>query len=176
MHTLKHLIHLAIATASTISLSAQDVLPAEVAAARTRYEADLDASAKPIRQRYVSQLEAFKRSAMLRNDLKTAAAIDTEMKRVDPQTATVAGRDLRRQLRGTSWQWNARLILRFDGDTATAGIWTTDVKYSGDQAILTLRPPASLAGKKAIFNFDQQIQIGSGNDFDGTPHTITKIK
>lgn len=172
----KKLPPLALVVALTGSLCAQETLPPEVATARTRFEADLEASAKPVRQRYVSQLEAFKRSATLRNDLKSAVAIDAEIKRVEPQAGAAAGHDLRRQLKGTSWQWNPRLILHFEGDTATTGIWTADVKYAGGQAILTLRPPANLAGKSAPFDFDEQMQIGSGADFDGSAHKITRIK
>ena len=51
--------------------TAQESLPPEVAAARTRYETDREAAIKPVRQRYVLQLESLKKSAMVRNDLKT---------------------------------------------------------------------------------------------------------
>jgi hypothetical protein len=176
MNTPKILIQILLATVLTLPGFAQEKLPPEIAALRSRYEADLENAAKPVRDRYVGQLETAKRTATLRNDLKTANAIDAEIKRVDPQAGAAAGRDLKHQLKGTRWQWNPRLILKFDGDTANAGAWSTDVKYLGGQVILTMRAPSNVAGKKATFEFDEQMQTGTGKDFDGSPMTITKVK
>jgi hypothetical protein len=176
MNTPKLVLQLVLATAFTLPLFAQEKLPPEIAALRSRYEVDLEGAAKPVRDRYVGQLETARRTAALRNDLKTANAIDAEIKRVDPQAGAVAGRDLKHQLKGTRWQWNPRLILKFEGDTATTGSWTTDVKYLGGQVTLTLRAPALLAGKKATFEFDEQMQTGPGTGFDGVAMTLTKVK
>ncbi len=55
---------------------------AEIQSARARYEDELEMVTKPVRDRYLATLESAKKTALLRNDTKSANEIATEIKRV----------------------------------------------------------------------------------------------
>jgi len=68
---------IALIAAASTALSAD--IPPEVAAARARYEAALNAASKPVRDRYIQELEQLKARAMSLKNLGLAVAFDQEI-------------------------------------------------------------------------------------------------
>lgn len=65
--------------------------PKELVAARERYQQELDASAKPGRDRYIANLQSMLRAATQRGDLKTALAYQNEIDAVSGSNSSSAG-------------------------------------------------------------------------------------
>ena len=71
-----------LAVLSLVATLAADDLPSDIQSARARYDSDVEAATKPLRERYLWTLENAKKSAISRNDTKAANAIAGETKRV----------------------------------------------------------------------------------------------
>lgn len=75
------LIAIAPAIVLLITLShAADAPHPDLEAARKRYEASVAAATKPVREKYISELEQLKNRAMAMKNLELAIAIDQELK------------------------------------------------------------------------------------------------
>ncbi|MFO1485287.1 MAG: hypothetical protein U1F71_18140 [Verrucomicrobiaceae bacterium] len=82
----------------------------ELEAARERYDSALAVATKPVRDRYVQELEQMKNRALSLKDLKLAVEIDKEIALVAlaPKSAAVkTADDLQRYLGDTTWTWGA---------------------------------------------------------------------
>ena len=96
-------------------------LPADVLANRARYEVEMAAALKPIRQRYIAQLESAKKAATSRGDLKGAVAIEAELKSMleyqnaDEKTAILCGSLWKNRI--DTWEFfpDGRLVQRGEG-------------------------------------------------------------
>jgi hypothetical protein len=69
-------------TLLALILAAVSGMADDLAVARKKFEADTDAAIKPVRERYIAQLEGMKKTAMTKKDLEGAVAIDREIQRV----------------------------------------------------------------------------------------------
>jgi len=82
----------AIAAASLITLAhtAENPHP-ELAAARTRYEKALADAMRPVREKYLAELQQLKNRAMMMKNLELANAIDQELKTIGAAGAAPHG-------------------------------------------------------------------------------------
>ena len=82
----------AIAAASLITLAyAADNPPPELAAAQTRYEKALADASRPVREKYMAELQQLKNRAMTMKNLELANAIDQELKTIGAAGAASHG-------------------------------------------------------------------------------------
>ena len=101
--------HIAITCAVLALLSAANAAdaPPEILAARTRYEAALATASKPVRDKYVQELQQLKNRAMSMKNLELAVAIDQELKTMgaaaSPTSSGPAAKPLVDFLAGTTW-------------------------------------------------------------------------
>lgn len=65
---------------------AADQEPAELAQTRAVYQKDIEFASRPIRERYLSKLDALKRSLGSRGDARGAAAVQDEIDRIGAST------------------------------------------------------------------------------------------
>lgn len=90
--------------------------PPEIVAARKRYEAAAALAMKPLREKYLQELQQIKNRALSLKNLDLAVAVDNEMKTVEPagpisRSDTVA--DWENRLIGTSWVWDKGKTITF---------------------------------------------------------------
>ena len=82
-------------TAIALGISAASMLaqnePAELTQARAVYQKDVEFATRPIRDRYVTRLEALKRGFGSRGDAKSAIALQDEIDRVKAAGTEAAG-------------------------------------------------------------------------------------
>jgi len=113
--------------------------PPEVVWSRARYEAALAAAAKPVKDKYISELQQLKNRAMSLKNLELAVAIDQELKAIGAQPATdataaadtIAGFEHR--LIGTKWTWNGTFPIEFEPNGKSTGkglTWKTTKPYT----------------------------------------------
>lgn len=81
--------------------------PAEIIAAKARYETALAAVGKPVRDRYLQELQQIKSRAMASKDLDLAIAVDAEIKTFVPVAAAAApeAKAAKGTLAGTRWEY-----------------------------------------------------------------------
>lgn len=116
---------------SSAASHAQNVEPPpskELQSVRESYEASVATATKPLKDRYIQQLEQMKRGAMSSKNLRLAAELDQEIKRLSGPPAATAVKtadDLTRYLAGTTWSWgrsigsaDSRLSFKADGTCA----------------------------------------------------------
>jgi hypothetical protein len=78
----------------------------EIVSARARYEAALAAAAKPVRGKYLTELQQIKDRALAQKNLKLALAADEEIKALNASVSTPNGGSLEERLLNTTWSWN----------------------------------------------------------------------
>ena len=105
---MKQLLIVAICLSASFALAA-DTVPTELVAARTRYDAALALTTKPVREKYIQELQQLKNRALTMKNLELAVAIDQEIKTVSVASLSstktaVAGRPLSELLPGTTWR------------------------------------------------------------------------
>jgi hypothetical protein len=81
--------------------------PAEITAAKARYETALAAAGKPVRERYLQELQQIKNRAMASKNLELAVAVDAEIKLFVPVAAAAAPKaaEAKGTLSGTRWEY-----------------------------------------------------------------------
>jgi hypothetical protein len=84
---LRHVV-LAAILFSTLVQAAETPVPSEVAAARSRYDKAAAAAIKPLRDRYVAELQQIKNRAMTARNLELAVATDNEIKSMTGASAS----------------------------------------------------------------------------------------
>jgi hypothetical protein len=136
-----------------------DTAPREIAAARTHYNAAVAAATKPIRDRYLMELESIKRRAMGAKNLELAVAADEEIKALGGTSSSPAAANgaetasFQKRLTNTTWSWvhpGSTITLLPDGkavvsastdsylwEVTNAGKKTAAVKFSGRTAEFT---------------------------------------
>lgn len=132
---------------STVPVMAEDE-PAELMQARSSYQKDVEFATRPIRDRYLSRLNALKRLVGGRGDVRSAVAVQEEIDRVnssipDPGFEKFAG----------SWS-----VTYTTGETrhyviSQDGIVTWD--ETGGKKIAPVKAKLSLKGNEAVFDYIQ---------------------
>ena len=167
-----HLLSLLCLLSAGGALAQEAPIPPELAAARTLFQSESEAALKPVRDRYLLQLQTLKKSATPQN----AILIESEMKKVEPANTQTPQQILKHALEGSKWAWGGGSIT-FDPSFATNEGWKATWKITGaHQATLTLCPPNQRVGASAIFVFDEKVESFTGRDFSGRPIGVTKRK
>ncbi len=93
--------------------------PPEIVAARKRYDAATALAMKPVRDRYLQELQQLKDRALSLKNLELATALDAEIKAVTPVgaiTPSDTAADWENRLIGTSWLWNKDKTITFQAN------------------------------------------------------------
>ena len=139
-----------------------DVSP-ELTDARKRYDAGLAAATKPIRDRYIQELQQLKSRALSLKKLDVALAIDAEIKAVAPKDSAAE------TLCANIWTLRRdKLEFQRDGKLIQRGAgWVgKDWKLSDDGTQVTIKFTNGNGGTFKIEN-------GAMTHFDGTPFQKT---
>ena len=81
-------------------------IPPELATIKTRHEAAVAVATKPLRERYILELQQLKNRAMLSKNLDLANAVDTELKGIStaiPDVTQNRAEKVRAELAGSQW-------------------------------------------------------------------------
>ena len=89
---------IAILSFASVSLAADTPLPPELVAARARYDAAVAAAMKPVRDKYIAEIQQIKSRALFDKNAKLAVAIDEELK-------SMTGGSLKQALANSTWLW-----------------------------------------------------------------------
>ena len=92
--------------------SAADEPSHELKAARSRYEASVAAATKPVRDRYILELQQLKSRAISMKNLNSALVIDQEIKSV-AENAPLTNDSVRNRLINTTWIWYQSETITF---------------------------------------------------------------
>lgn len=137
--------------------------PPEILAARARYQAALDASAVPVRTRYVEDLRAMMARAVQAKNLALVAALEAEMKSL--VSPTDKGGSFSKRISGTTWTWEnptSRITFQAGGEAL----------YNGQKAGFTWKitdknsrvVEGTFAGGRVFkFVFDDKLQTAKGS-------------
>lgn len=148
---------------------------AEMTAARARYAAALEAAAKPVRDRFVNELQAMKARAMTAKNLELAVAIDEQLKTVGVAGAAVQG-SLRDRLTDTTWVWwqgetmtflrNGKIRWSYDESSQ----WTWKVADQSKRTIEGWNPKGSFR-----ITFEPDLLTGSLNESGKTARPTKRL-
>ncbi len=149
--------------------NAADPLPPELATIRGRYESALAAAAKPVRDKYIQELQQLKNRALTMKNLELAVAVDQEIKVVAaapdvsaPSAKSAAPDEFRKLLAGTKWKSpNGKSTLEF---TEQDMLWT-----DGDKPA---RPIAYISDKGGVVRWKWSDGKEQEIEFDSALKTI----
>jgi len=162
---------------SECSLLAQaDIAPAdtpELKALQSQYRIDVQDALRPVRERYIGQLQALIRSFTARGNLAAAVAVQAEIDSVKNSPSEEVGggkrithREIEKEVIG-HWTYgspNSWLGIRPDGKAyheKAVLTWTVNAEKS-----VVLTDPAR-PGQHATLLFDSRVESFTGTDFDG---------
>ena len=167
-----------ILTASSYSLRAQgsDVAPQdtpELKNLQSQYRIDVQDALRPVRERYIGQLQALVRSFTAKGNLPAAVAVQAEIDSVKNSPSEDVGsgkrithKEIEKEVIG-HWTYgapNSWLGIRPDGKAyheKAVMTWTVNAEKS-----VVLTDP-SQPGKHATLVFDSRVESFTGTDFDG---------
>ena len=145
----------------------------ELKALQSQYRVDSQNALRPVRERYVGQLQALIRSFTARGNVAAAVAVQAEIDAVKNSTKEDAGggkpithKEIEKEVIG-HWTYgspNSWLGIRPDGKAyheKAVMTWTINAEKS-----LVLTDPAQ-PGKHATLVFDSSVNSFTGSDFDG---------
>ena len=148
--------------------SAVDTPPPELVAAHTRYDTAVTTAIKPIRERYVLELQQLKSRAMSLKQLDLAVAIDEEIKTLgDTNSTGTATLKARLSESDTKWTWED-----FQGGTSVIH-FTKDGKFHhpGFGGTWKVTAPKTVIIEtsigKATVKFNDDFTTYQGTDFSG---------
>ena len=122
--------------------------PAELTQARALYERDVEFANRPIRDRYVSKLDALKRALGARGDARAALAVQDEIDRVKGSSPQATGKG----------RFEGRWTVRYDnGAVRKLSIDANDMVTMLEE---NDKPTAKLRGKIQAKGNDSLLDLG----------------